>query len=56
MIFYELNKYKNYFKKRPDPEINESLFDLVDEKIRDLKENEFLIEVHYLSVDLVRGG
>ena len=52
----DLINTKIILKKRPDPEINESLFDLVDEKIRDLKENEFLIEVHYLSVDPAMRG
>lgn len=47
---------KIILKNRPDPEINESLFEKVTDEIRDLKENEFLVEVLYVSVDPAMRG
>tara|TARA_E500000178_G_C16987855_1_gene739237 strand:- start:537 stop:1550 length:1014 start_codon:yes stop_codon:yes gene_type:complete len=47
---------KIILKKRPNPNVTIDLFELSKEEVRDLNENEMLVEVQYLSIDPAMRG
>ena len=51
-----LNNEKIILKNRPYPEVNESLFELIVEGVRELVSNEILVEVKYISIDPAMRG
>ena len=47
---------KIVLKKRPNPSVTEDLFELKTEKLKELKDSEFLINVKYVSIDPAMRG
>ena len=43
-------------KNRPDPSVTEDLFDLKTEELKELKDDELLIDVKYVSIDPAMRG
>ena len=43
-------------KNRPDPSVTEDLFDLKTEELKELKDDELLVDVKYVSIDPAMRG
>ena len=43
-------------KNRPNPSVTEDLFDLKTEELKELKDEEFLVGVKYISIDPAMRG
>ena len=51
-----LTNTKIVLKRRPNPEVSEDLFDKITDTVRELNEEEFLVEVSYVSIDPAMRG
>ena len=47
---------KIVLKRRPNPKVSEDLFDKINDTVRELNEEEFLVEVSYVSIDPAMRG
>ena len=47
---------KIILKNRPDPSVTEDLFDLKTEELKELKDDELLVDVKYVSIDPAMRG
>ena len=55
-MYLNLINSKIILKSRPDPSVTEDLFDLKTEELKELKDDELLVDVKYVSVDPAMRG
>ena len=55
-MYLNLINSKIILKSRPDPSVTEDLFDLKTEELKELKEDELLVDVKYVSIDPAMRG
>lgn len=51
-----LSNTKIVLKRRPNPEVTKDLFAIIDDNVRELIEEEFLVEVFLVSIDPAMRG
>ena len=51
-----ISNTKIVLKRRPNPEVKKDLFGIINDNLRELIEEEFLVEVFYVSIDLAMRG